>query len=91
MIEKIIKWLRRVFRLYEKEIQKFADDMLNLAFQNVDDAIKDKLTPEIKKKVRSKVLADILIMGIDTATIKGKSESGKIILDAINWFTTEKQ
>lgn len=89
MIEKIIKWIRRLFRIYEKEIKEFVDDMLDLAFQNVDEVISEKLTPEIRKKVRNKVLADILVMGIDTATIKGKSESGKIIIDAIDWFIKE--
>jgi len=89
MFDKIIRWIRRLFRLYEKEIKEFVDEMLDLAFQNVDEAVKDKLTPEIRKKVRNKVLADILVMGIDIATIKGKSESGKIILDAINWFIKE--
>jgi len=89
MFEKIVKWLRRMFRLYEKEIIEFVDDMLDLAFQNVDIAIQDKLTPEIRKKVRNKVLADILIMGIDITSIKGKSESGKLIMDAIDWFIKE--
>lgn len=89
MLEKIIKWIRKLFRLYEKEIKEFVDEMLDLAFQNVDDEIKKKITPEIRKRVRNKVLADILIMGIDIATIKGKSEAGKIILDAIDWFIKE--
>ncbi|MHA1805951.1 MAG: hypothetical protein ACTSX2_00080 [Candidatus Thorarchaeota archaeon] len=89
MIDKIIRWFRRLFRLYEKEIKEFVDDMLDLAFQNLDDERLDKLNPEIRKKVRNKVLADILIMGIDIGTIKGKSESGKIIMDAIDWFIKE--
>jgi hypothetical protein len=89
MWQNIVKWIRRVFRIYEKEIKSFVDDMLDLAFENVDEVIKVKLTPEIRKKVRSKVLADILVMGIDIATIKGKSESGKIIMDAIDWFIKE--
>ena len=89
MWQNIVKWIRRVFRIYEKEIVSFVDDMLDLAFENVDEVIKVKLTPEIRKKVRNKVLADILVMGIDIATIKGKSESGKIIMDAINWYAKE--
>ena len=91
MIDKIIRWFRRLFRLYEKEIKDFVDDMLDLAFQNLDDERLDKLNPEIRKKVRNKVLADILIMGIDIGTIKGKSESGKIIMDAIDWFIKEDE
>jgi len=89
MWQNIVKWIRRVFRIYEKEIESFVDDMLDLAFENVDEVIKVKLTPEIRKKVRNKVLADIIVMGIDIATIKGKSESGKIIMDAINWYAKE--
>lgn len=89
MLEKIIKWIRRLFRLYEKEIKEFVDDMLDLAFQNVDEVIQNKLTPEIRDKVKNKVLADILVMGIDIGSVKGKSEAGKIILDAIDWFVKE--
>ena len=89
MFEKIVKWIRRMFKIYEKEIKVFVDDMLDLAFQNIDEVIQDKLTPEIRKKVRNKVLADILIMGIDIGTTKGKSEVGKLVMDAIDWFTKE--
>lgn len=80
-----------MFRLYEKEIKEFVDDMLDLAFQNIDETIQNELTPEIRKQVRNKVLADILIMGIDITTIKGKSEAGKIILDSIDWFIKENE
>ena len=89
MFEKIVKWIRRMFRLYENEIKVFVDDMLDLAFQNLDKERADKLNPAIRRKVRNKVLADILIMGIEVGTIKGNSEVCKLVMDAINWFIKE--
>ena len=83
---KFVKWLRKILRRYEKEVRQFVDEMLEFAFANLDEARKERLTPAIKKKVRNKVLADILVMGVDIATTKGKSEVGKLILDATDWF-----
>ena len=86
---KIIRWLRKTFKRYEAEIQQFVDNMLDLAFQNLVDPRKEKLTDAVKKNIRAKVLADIMVMGIDISTTKGKSETGKIIMDAIDWFTKD--
>lgn len=87
--QKFVAWLRRMFRLYEKEIKEFVDDMLDLAFQNLDEQRKDKIDPAIRKKIANQVLANIIIMGIDIGTIQGRSEVGKLIMDAIDWFTKE--
>ena len=87
--QRLVNWIRRVFRIYEKEIKTFVDDMLELAFLNIDTVKSEKITPAIKEKVRNKVLADILIMGIDIGTTKGKSEIGKLIIDSIDWFIKE--
>jgi hypothetical protein len=54
---------------------------------NLDKARVEKIDPAIRKKIANKVLADILIMGIDITTVKGKSEVGKLVMDAIDWFT----
>lgn len=85
----IIGFVRRIFRMYEKEIKAFVNEMLDLAFLNLDEVRKDKIDPVIRKKITNKVLADILIMRIDVTTVKGKSEIGKLIMDAIDWFTKE--
>lgn len=82
-------WLRGLFRWYQEETQTFVDEMLRLAFDNVKEDVFEKLTPEVKAKVRRKVLADVHSMKLDLDTIKGKSESGKIIMDAIAWFVSE--
>ena len=87
--EKLVNWLRKIFRLYEKEIKQFADNMLELAIANLDEVKREKITPAIRKKIRNKVLADILVMGIDVAENKGKSATGRIIVDAIDWFISE--
>jgi len=89
--QKIIAWIRRMAHLYEKDIKKFVNDMIDLAFKNLDKEIADKIDPAIRKKITNKVLADILIMGIDISTIKGKSEVGKLIMDSIDWFTKESE
>jgi hypothetical protein len=85
--KRFVAWIRRIAHLYEKEIRKFVDEMLELAFLNLDKARVEKIDPAIRKKIANKVLADILIMGIDIGTVKGKSEVGKLVMDAIDWFT----
>ena len=87
--QKIVAWLRKMFRLYEKEIVEFVNEMLDLAFQNLDEVRVSKIDPAIRKKIANKVLADIVIMRIDITTIQGKSEVGKLVMDAIGWFTKE--
>ena len=89
MLEKIIKWIRRLFRLYEKEIKEFVNGILDLAYMNLDAVKVRSITPAIRKKIVNKVLADILVMGIDIETIKGKTEVSRLIVDAIDWFIKE--
>lgn len=87
ILKKIWVWIRRMAHLYEKEIKQFVDEMLELAFLNLDKARMEKIDPAIRRKITNKILADILIMGIDIGTVKGKSEVGKLVMDAIDWYT----
>lgn len=89
MWTKIKAWVRRLFSLYDKEIKQFVDEMIELAFLNLDNERKEKLTPAIKKKVKNKVMADIIIYGTDIATTKGKSAVGQFLMDAIDRFTND--
>ena len=87
--KKLISWIRRMLHLYEKEIRQFVNEMLDLAYQNLDADVVHKITPAIRRKITNKILADIIIMKIDISTIQGKSEVCKLITDAISWFTKE--
>ena len=83
----LVAWVRQIFKLYEKEIKAFVNDMIDKAYQNLDAVIVRSITPSIRRKIKNKILADILIMKIDVASNKGKSEVARLTVDAINWFT----
>lgn len=84
---RFVAWIRRMAHLYEKEIREFVNEMLELAFLNLDEVRLNKITPAIRKKIANKVLSDIIIMRIDITTAHGKSEICKLVMDAISWFT----
>ena len=86
---RFVAWVRRMLHLYEKEIREFVNDILDLAYQNLDNRVIDKLTPAIRRKVTNKVIAEILINGIDIATIQGKSAVSAMVLNYIREFTKE--
>jgi hypothetical protein len=88
--KKLISWIRRMINLYEKEIKEFVNEMLDLAFQNLNSEIVRKIDPAIRKKITNKVLADILIMKIDITTTQGKSKVCELVMDSITWFTKEE-
>lgn len=87
----IVGFLRTVFRIYEKEIRAFVENMIEMAFQNLDAAKREKITPAIRKKIANKILADIIVMGIDTTTNAGKSEIARIVVDALSWAAKESE
>ena len=86
---RFVAWVRRMLHLYEKEIREFVNDILDLAYQNLDNRVIGKLTPAIRRKVTNKVIAEILINGIDIATIQGKSAVSAMVLNYIREFTKE--
>lgn len=88
-IESFIGWLRRMFRIYEKEIKKFVIDIVELAFNNLDKQRLEKLNPIIRKKIQNEVLAQIIIQKIDTTTVQGKSAVSRLVLEQIDKFTKE--
>lgn len=88
--KRLISWIRRMINLYEKEIKEFVNEMLDLAFQNLDSKIVNKIDPAIRKRITNKVLADILIMKIDITTTQGKSKVCELVMDSITWFTKEE-
>ena len=88
---RFVAWVRRIAHLYEKEIKAFVNEMLDLAFLNLDEVRLNKINPAIRKKIANKVLADIIIMRIDITTTQGKSEVCKLVMDAISWFTKESE
>ena len=87
--KRFVAWIRRMAHLYGDEIKETANDLLDLAFANLDEKRKEKLNPAIRKKIANKVLADILILGIDVTTAKGKAKVCEIIMDAIDWFAKD--
>jgi hypothetical protein len=89
--KRLVTWLRLQLKIHEKEIKAFVNEMIDKAFQNLDANIVRSITPAIRRKITNKILADILIMGIDIGTVKGKSEIAKLTIDAINWFTKESE
>ena len=89
--KKFVTWVKIQLRAHEAEIRIFVNNMLDLAYQNLDNAIIQKLNPAIRKKVTNKVIAEILIRGIDIGTIKGKSEVSALVLNFINDLTKENE
>lgn len=85
----LVVWIKKMVTLHKKEILTFIDQMLDMAFQNLDKARMDKIDPAIRKKIANKLLADIIIMKIDITTEQGKSKVGHLVIDAIDWFTKE--
>ena len=84
-------FVRRMFRLYEKEIKLFVEDMIDKAYKNMEAVKVRSISPAIRRNVRNKILADIIIMKIDTTTNAGKSEVARLVLDAMNWATKESE
>jgi ribosomal protein L17 len=83
----VIGFVRRMFRFYEKEIRKFVEDMIDLAYQHLDAETVRNITPAIRKKIANKILADIIIMKIDITTVAGKSEVARLVNDALVWLS----
>jgi len=88
---KLVIWIKKMITLHKKDIMKFINEMLDLAFQNLDKARMDKIDPLIRNKIANKVLSDIIIMKIDITSNQGRSEVGKLIMDAIDWFTKDSE
>jgi len=88
---RFVAWVRRIAHLYEKEIKAFVNEMLDLAFANLDEVRREKINPAIRRKIANKVLVDIIIMKIDITTIQGKSKVCELVMDAISWFTKESE
>lgn len=89
--KKLWAWIKILLKMYEKEIRVFVNDMLELAFKNLDEAKAKKLTPALRKKIANKVLADTILKRIDTSTIQGKSEVAKIVSNALDWATEKTE
>lgn len=85
----VIGFVRRMFRLYEKEIRKFVEDMIDMAYQHLDSDVVRKITPAIRKNIANKILADIIIMKIDTTTVAGKSDVARLVNDALDWLAKD--
>ena len=82
--QKLWVWIKILLRMYEKEIRKLVNDLLDLAYQNLDAKIVRSITPQIRNKIKNQLIAEIIINKIDVTTTSGKSAVSAMVLSMIN-------
>ena len=83
---RFVRWLRKTLKIYQREAKMLVDFVLEDVWAKHVKSKEIELTDLTKRKIKNKVLANIIIMGLDSASDEGKIAVRELMHDAIDEF-----